>query len=127
MNGELEMARRKLEPGQYSIPDFIRVDGDRWCIATRATVAAWRKAQQVGTTDDAKHTLLQFRAATQMLELAQEYDLPDDAVVLATLGLFNGTEDPDANLSIVEGADGIWRNRRDLEWPKLSLVENSPA
>jgi hypothetical protein len=48
-------------------------------------VAAWRKAQQVGTTDDAKHTLLQFRAATQMLELAQEYNLPDDAVVMATL------------------------------------------
>jgi len=71
--------RRKIEPGEYRIPDFIRVDGDRWCIATRATVAAWRKARQVGMTDDAKHTLLQYRAATQLLELAQEHDLPDDA------------------------------------------------
>jgi hypothetical protein len=24
-----EMATQKLEPGQYSIPEYIRVDGDR--------------------------------------------------------------------------------------------------
>jgi hypothetical protein len=118
---------KKLKEGEYSIPPFIRVDDDRWSLAEHVTVAAWRKAQQIGTTDNLKHTLLQFRAVTQLLELAQEYALPEDAVVLPTLGLFNGKEDPDADLGLVEGADGIWRNRRDLEGPKLSLVENSSA
>jgi hypothetical protein len=72
-------SKRKLEPGQYSIPPFIRVTDNGWCLAERATVAVWREAQQVGTTDNDKHTLLQFRAATQMLELAQEQGLADDA------------------------------------------------
>ena len=115
--------RRKIEPGEYRIPDFIRVDGDRWCIATRATVAAWRKARQVGMTDDAKHTLLQYRAATQLLELAQEHDLPDDAVVIATLlGATNEEEATNEEAAIVEGADGIWRNKCDLK-PALQLVK----
>ena len=122
------MARgRKLKPGQYdSIPPFIRVEDNRWCLAGRADVTAWRKAQQVGRTDDLKHTLLQFRAATQILELAQEYGLPEDAVVLPTLDLFNGEENPEAALGIVKGADGVWRNKCDLAAstplkPKLDL------
>ena len=118
---------RKLKPGEYSIPPFIRVD-DRWCLVEYVTVEMWRKAQQTGTTDNLKHTLLQFRAATQLLELAQEYGLPDDAVVVPTL-LSNGKEDP--NLHIVQGADGIWRNEADLKpaapspklKPDLRLVE----
>jgi len=71
--------KRKLGPAEYSIPPFIRVTDDRWYLAELATVTMWRQAQQVGRTDDDKHTLLQFRAATQMLELTQEYGLADDA------------------------------------------------
>jgi hypothetical protein len=75
----------------------------------------WRKAQQTGTTDDLKHTLLQFRAATQLLELAQEYGLPDDAVVIPNLLLPSSGDYSDRNLQIVEGADGIWRHKSALK------------
>ena len=115
------MAKRKLEPGQYCIPEFIRVD-DRWYLAEYVTVEKWRKAQQIGTTDDAKHTLLQFRAATQMLELAQKYDLPDDVLVIPTL-----LSGPDySGLRIVEGADGFWRHKSDLVEP-APLSKPKPA
>ena len=117
------MAKRKLEPGQYCIPEFIRVD-DRWYLAEYVTVEKWRKAQQIGTTDDAKHTLLQFRAATQMLELAQKYDLPDDVLVMPTL--LSGPDYSNRNLQIVEGADGIWRHKSDLK-PATPLSKPKPA
>jgi len=108
------MARWKPEAGQYSIPEFIRVD-DRWYLAEYVTVEMWRKALQTATTDDDKHTLLQFRAATQLLELAQEYGLPDDAVVIPNLLLPSGGDYSDRNLQIVEGADGIWRHKSALK------------
>jgi len=116
---------RKLKEGPYSIPPFIRVD-DRWCLAEYVTVEMWRKAQQTGTTDDLKHTLLQFRAATQLLELAQEYGLPDDAVVIPNLLLPSGGDYSDRNLQIVEGADGIWRHKSALK-PALQLVPQNSA
>jgi hypothetical protein len=117
------MPTQKLEPGEYSIPEFIRVD-DGWALAEYLTVKMWRKALQTATTDDAKHTALQFRAATQMLELAQEYGLPDDALVIPTL-LSNGGGYSE-NLQIVEGADGIWRHKSALK-PALQLVPQNSA
>jgi hypothetical protein len=78
---------------ELRILDYVRVDDDRWALATKMTVAMWREAKAVAERptsdrDLRRHAKWQSRAAAEMLRFAAKRGLPDDAVVL---GSFSGT------------------------------------
>jgi hypothetical protein len=90
------------------------VDGVSWCLDSKRRIfaayfltrAEWRKMQQAAVKGDKKHTLRQFRMATLLLELADRSGLPEDAVLMPTLGF----RSKDFTLeALVHGADGVWR------------------
>jgi hypothetical protein len=65
---------------QFTIPDAIRLDGDVWERYDALTVAQWREAQHVAIEGEDTHALLQFRAATLLLEQAAQYGIAEDGL-----------------------------------------------
>ena len=73
-------------PDEIPGPSFIQDAQDRWSLPDWLTVAQWREAQQATIQGDDKHTLRQFRMATLMLEVADRHGVPEDAILMPTLG-----------------------------------------
>ena len=77
-------------------------------VPEKLTVAEWRQAQQVAIKDYDQHALRQFKMATLMLELAASESVPDDALLMPSLGFGRiKADDP----WFVRGADGFVRGR----------------
>ena len=72
---------------RYRIPTYVRFkDGkgrELWGLSEMATVATWRKIWHAAIEREDKHTLRSFRAATLILQTAEDQGLAEDAVPLA--------------------------------------------
>jgi hypothetical protein len=102
-------------------PEFIRLTvrrrgsvGSVFATPDTLTVAEWRDAQQVTVEGDDKNTLRQFRMATMMLELAARHSVPDDVILMPTLGWRSDrASDLKADPRFVLGADGGLRWKQE--------------
>jgi hypothetical protein len=73
------------------IPEYIRVGEERWALSGTMTVAMWRQAlavaeQPIRDRSLRRHIKAQWRAAHEVLRLAAERGLGDDATALEALG-----------------------------------------
>jgi hypothetical protein len=70
---------------RFTVPGFIELEGNRWCLPEQLTVAQWREAQQNALWYDDKQTLRLFRWATVLLAQAEEHGAPEDVCLLPWL------------------------------------------
>jgi hypothetical protein len=70
---------------EIKVPQYIQLENDHWALAEFLTVALWREAKRAAVKGNDKHTLLQFRWATLLLEKAEQRGIPEDVCLLPWL------------------------------------------
>ena len=116
-------------PEGISGPQYIRltINGEEhWALPIFLTVAQWREAQQATVTDNDKHTLKQFRMATIMLEYASQHGVPDDVVLMPSMGMMDG-HDFKADPRFFLDVNGGWRLNETFDKfkkPDLAVIES---
>jgi hypothetical protein len=88
----------ELESKDLVIPGFILLETNRWALPQYLTVAKWRSVWRSSLKGKTKRDLMQFRAATLLLELAEEYGLPEAAVLIKELDQHSTSSKPDLHL-----------------------------